>query len=196
MKFFNTTRVAFSIIVILAFSISGCASFPGKELVQIDSKILDAAPKMESVDYSITWQFQGKESAIGVKVLEEVIKEVLEESPVFESQQPGKGNTPIHFDIVMNNHGSIGASFISGFISGFTFLIIPGYAKDNYTLAVDVIKNDTLIKSYQYDDHMSTWIGWIFVPAMPGRTPKETSKAVMKNMFRSFLFDLQKDGII
>lgn len=183
-------------IVLLAISLSGCASFQGHELPQIDVTNFKNNSAQYSLDYSIRWQSFGKESAVGIKPFEEIVTETLNETSLFSSYKPGVGNSEIHFDLVMNNHGNLVASLLSGYISGFTLLVIPAYAKDEYTLTAEVSKNDKFIKRYQYDDHMSTWIGWIFLPVMPTHTPNETSKKVMKNMFQTFLMDLQSDDII
>lgn len=182
--------------IALAFVASGCASYPGRQLSTITPSQLSSLSKMGDVDYSITWQVQGKDSSIALNYMEKLFAEVFEESDVFASHRLGKGYAPVHLEFIVNNHGNMPLAFVSGLISGFTFLIIPGFAKDEYEMRVNISKEGHLVKQLKYDDSMSTWIGWVLLPFMPNRLPKDVSKEVLGNMIHSAILDLQKEGIL
>jgi len=173
----------------------GCiASFPGKQIPTIDSQHVSAGPTQKAVDYSLTWQVDGKDSSRAVDIFKQDIDEIFQEESIFERYQIGIGKEDVHLDITMNNHGN--DPTVSAVISGLTLLIIPAYARDNYTLTVDVSSGGQFIKRYEYNDYIKSWIGWVVAPVAPGNHPREISKMVRGNMVRAFLKDLQTDGIV
>ena len=175
---------------------SGCASFPGNKIPEADTLHCIKENQFVPVDYSVDFQLFGGESSFGLSELEKLSQEIFTEAKVFEKIQLGTGLEKAHLDVTLNNHGNIPLACISGFICGFTFLIIPGYAEDEYTLTVDVLVEGELVKQYQYHDTMSTWIGWVFIPFMGGHMPQDISRDVIGNMLRTFVHDLKKDNLL
>lgn len=171
--------------------ITGCASFRGKEIPNISLEGSTDAPKMSAIDYSVTWQINGKDSGVAVKHLDELVEKVFNESGIFGSYKAGSGYEEIHFDITMNNHGKFSAT--ASIITGLTLFIIPSYATDKYTLTVELYDKGQLFKTYQYNDYMKTWLGWVFLPMMPGHMPGKTAEKVNENMLRAFIADLKRD---
>jgi len=192
----RSSQVRVVLAICILFLSVGCASFPGKQLPLVEEVRQKEDEVIRPFDYSITVQFQGRESSAKTTEFEDLIGKTLDKAGLFDGYRPGIGDEGIHLNLVLNNHGDIVLAALSGFASGYTFGILPGYAKDNYQLTVDVEDAGQVVKSYEYNDYMSTWIGWIFLPMMPGRVPKDVGSEVVGNMLMHFIQDACNDGVL
>jgi hypothetical protein len=174
----------------------GCASFPGKELPKYTyEQIVPHAPK-PSIDYDAKFLTFGNANAQAVKTFQEEVDKVFTKSSFFNKFGAGIGSEKYHFSMVLKNEGNMGLAVVSGFISGFTMTIIPGYARDEYTLTVDVTKEGKLLKQYQYKHYMDTIIQLFMIFLTPTHSPAEVGRKVMDDMLLNFLHDLEKDQIL
>ena len=82
---------------------------------------------------------------------------------------------------------------LNGFISGFTFLVIPAYERDIFIMTVVVKKGDYVLKTYNYKDHTDTWIQVVLLFLMPFNFPPMVYDSVMDNMIRNFAHDFSSD---
>jgi len=192
----SRVRVLFRYVVISA-SVSlfavGCASFPGKELPTYTYDNVTAPAAKLTASYDVKALVFGKENERSAERMQEEIQKVLQASPLFEKITPGTGIGEYQYSFLFKNEGNQALAAISGFISGFTFTIIPGYARDEFVLTVDVKRGNSLIKTYAYRDHMDSWIQLLLVFLAPTHWPPDTSKEVFDNMLMNFLHDFSKD---
>jgi len=84
----------------------------------------------------------------------------------------------------------------SGFLSGSTLMILPGYATDTFVLSVDVKKENQVLKHYEYHDSMNTWIELFLIFWMSVHSPVQVRAEIIDNMLLNFLHDLQRDKIV
>lgn len=192
----NFRYVNFATVIILLVICQACATFPGNKIPKTGYPDLTTLEKLEPIEYEVMSLVQGKQTARENTRLKRIVENVFRESNLFETCDQGFGGSENHLRIKLDNYGNMGLAFCSGFISGYTLLVVPGYARDNFTLTVEVNSGNALLKNYQYNDYMSTWIGWIFLPVMPWNFPTSIYDEVISNMFRKFLQDLAYDGLL
>jgi hypothetical protein len=172
---------------------AGCASFPGKELPAYTYDNVTAPAAKLTASYDVKALVFDKENERSAERVQEEIQKVLQASPLFEKIAPGAGTGEYQCSFLFKNEGNQALAFVSGFISGFTFTIIPGYARDVFVLTVDVKRGDRLLKTYAYRDHMDSWVQLLLVFLAPSHWPPDISKEVMDNMLMNFLHDFSHD---
>jgi hypothetical protein len=168
---------ALKIFIILStlFTVS-CATFYGNHLPPIDETNADVVPTKEAVYLDIQF-FRGEPGTYDSPLAQETIQlkklvaEVLDKNQYLLDYQlthiarPTKGKT---IKLYMYNNFNEQLSFISGFISGFSMFVIPGYAKSNYTLNVSVFDHNTNTQTdYSLYENYHFFLGLWFLPAMP-----------------------------
>ena len=192
---FSEFRFLICALVIFCFSISGCASFPGKELPTLTYQQLDRPTQKQSIDYDVR-------SPIirGTVSFEDEVKIVFNRSDIFVNFHTGSGSERLHlsisFDYGPNLLGNTIVAIGSAIICGATFFILPGYANDDIYLHVDVKKDDQILKHYEYHDSVKTWfqLGMVFWAA--SNSILTVDRDVIDNMLLNFLHDFQKDNIL
>ena len=174
---------------------TGCASFAQNELPIRDLSSLDPEAETPAIVYTLRFSSMGQENAVGLSIFEERVSSVFSESQAFSSFGPGIGGETYSLELSLDNSGDAGLAMASGFISGLTFFVLPGYAKDEYTLVAEVRRDLKLVQRYQYHDSMATWIGIVFIPWMTSRFPVTVANSVIDNMLWNLLADMQRDAI-
>lgn len=178
------------------FVLAGCASFPGKELHSYSYADIVPPAKKVAIDYDATFLTLGKENAGAVKIFQEEIEKVFNQSNQFSKFNAGAGFAKYHFSLSLRNDANVGLASLSGFISGLSLFIIPTYATDEYTLTVDVKKGNEVVKHYEYKDSMRTWTEALLIFLTPTHFPTSVVKDVIDNMLLNFLHDMEKDHLL
>lgn len=180
----------------LALTLAGCASFPGDQVAETTLPSMASYQQRPSVFVDFTF-YQGKatdSNAIEVPQAKEMLKPQLEaslrDSGLFSrytldefQKQPGD------FTLKLNvyNSGSAGAAMVSGMISGFSLMVIPATAKDEYTMTLQVLDDQGQpVLSGQNSDSVRTWMGLIFIPMM-GNTPAEAVSDSFRRQLNALL---------
>lgn len=178
---------------------TSCASFSGNKLPQVADTPATSAKKVP-ITYTIK---AGSNMGRGRTELgepqraaaEKPLVEALNKSQRFTSVGQGKGGA-VHVDVDVLNHGNAAAAGISGFISGFTFLTIPGFATDNYTVTATARTSGGKSRQYTLDESVTTvfWLPLIF--ATPFAHPGEVYPKVQENMYRNLIVNMEQDGML
>ena len=190
------TLLSFAAISLLATS---CASFSGSKLPQVADTPATNAKKVP-ITYTIkagSNMGHGR-TELGEQqraAIEKPLANALNKSQRFTSVSPGKGGA-VHVDVDVLNHGNAAAAGVSGFISGFTFLTIPGFATDNYTLTATARTSSGKSRQYTLDESVTTvfWLPLIF--ATPFAHPGSVYPKVQENMYRNLIVNMERDGIL
>lgn len=188
--------ISASAVSLLATS---CATFPKNQLPKVSGGAPTAARKV-SLTYSITSgsdltgsrkEGSAQQNAIYGKSL----VAAAEKSGRFSSVKNGKGGA-VHVDVDMLNHGNGAAAAASGFISGFTFTIIPGVGTDQYKLTANARGSSGKSRRYVLEDGATIviWLPMIF--AMPTNHPADVVPKVHENMFANLVAEMEKDGLL
>lgn len=180
----------------LAFALSGCASFPGDQVPETTLPTMANYQQRPSVFVDFTF-YQGKAGdpkAVEVPLARDSLKPQLEaslrDSGLFSrytldefQKQPGDYTLKLK----VYNGGSAGAAMVSGMITGLTLFVIPGSAKDEYSMTLQVLdaQNQPVLIG-QNNDSVRTWMGLIFIPMM-GHTPAEAVNDSFRRQFNALL---------
>jgi hypothetical protein len=86
----------------------------------------------------------------------------------------------------MYSYGNIALATLSGFITGYSLGVIPGYTKSHYLLDVELVGEGSA--KYQFHDSVSMWLGLLFIPVMPFVESLEqvVSKTFLKMLSHAF----------
>lgn len=188
--------VGFCVAVWVSLVSSGCAGFAGK---LPPTYTYDQIPRVEqkpAVSYDAKFLALGRENAPATQHLNEEVRKVFLQSGVFSSFEAAHGSGVYHISVKMETDTNEGLAFLSGFISGFTFLILPGYERDEVTLTVDVKRGNDLIKQYVYKDHIDIWVQILLVALMPTHFPNDVARDLMDHMLLKFVHDVSTDKIL
>lgn len=177
---------------------TGCASFPSKTLPNYTYDQIHPQNPKPSIDYDAQFISLEKENTPAGKIFQEEIDKVFSESQFFSKFGPGAGTEKYHISFLVRNEGSppLPIAFLNGFISGFTFGIIPAYAKDIFILSVDVKRDNQVVKHYEYRDSMETWLEIVLIVMTPSHPPNKVAREVYDGMIMNFLHDLEKDHLL
>ncbi|WP_440905853.1 hypothetical protein ACMZOO_06265 [Catenovulum sp. SX2] len=184
------------IIIITALVISGCASFPGEKLAKVESlpdvSSYKQKPKVV-IDLKLFSGKPGTENAIEIAQaqpeLQRITSKVIDDAQLFADvsyDSFAQADADYVIKLHLYNHGDQGAAAVMGFLSGFTFGVIPAAATDKYTLQAEVFQNKQSLTTLENNDEMTTWIGIWFIPMM-GNTPQKGFEAVFSNMVKDAL---------
>ena len=194
-------------IVLLAFITTACASFPENRLPKVDGITTQTQVSNKPSAYlalRFMVDFSGGEQpsveTIGpLPTLRQVVEKVAAESALFRSYtfESFQAKTMDYvLQIEMTNYGSAGKAVGAGLITGLTLFLIPTAATDNYKLTAKLFdRNGQLLKTYSYDDGVTTWFGIWLLP-MAGNTPQSVVLGVWENMIRTLFRDVLNDGLL
>lgn len=185
-------------------TLAGCASFPQERLPKAaaapDVSAFQNKPRV-FVDLKF---FRGAPGAPGVvditqsarASIQPIVVRELDASKLFASysfDEAAKADADATIELHFFNHGSTGGAAVSGFITGFTFGVIPGAATDHYALQSRVLpRAGEPGPVHRSDDALRTWVGIWFIP-VAGKTPQKGMDAVLSNMTRDALNRVMAD---
>ncbi len=175
----------------------GCASYPSKEFPKHALEELQAVSPKASFTFDVHVTVFGRpgSGSRAAGIVEGRVGDVFTKSGLFAPLGVDAGGDRYQFDITVDNHGNIGAAVVTGIFCGLTLTLFPGYARDEYTMRVDVRKGDRDVKSYTYEHAMTTWI-WCLWFLISDRGPGPVSQEVVDDMLVRLLYDLQRDGVL
>jgi hypothetical protein len=190
-----------SLSILAGFSLlaTSCATFPNNRLPKVAAQA-PANVKKVPVTYSMKagHNLTGSRTEYGaeqVKKLQSPLAAALEESGRFSSVREGKGGA-VHVDVDMLNHGNAAAAAISGFITGFSFFTIPGFANDNYKLTATARTSSGKSRQYVLEDGVTTVFWLPMIIATPFAFPTQVIPKVQGNMYRNLIQNMENDGIL
>lgn len=183
----------------LVLTLAGCASFPGDQVPETTLPSMASYQQRPSVFVDFTF-YQGKAgdpNAVEVPQARDTLKPQLEaslrDSGLFSrytldefQKQPGDYTLKLN----VYNSGSAGAAMVSGMISGFTLMVIPATAKDEYTMTLQVLdaQNQPVLAG-QNNESVRTWMGLIFIPMM-AYTPADAINDSFRRQLNALLKQL------
>jgi hypothetical protein len=175
------------------FIASGCASFAGMELPIYTNEQLAAPEKKISASYDVM-VFHGTNPG-DATIASQRIQRVLSASPLFVELKTGPEQGDYHYSFVLRDAFMPAAPIVAvnAFISGFTFLVIPAYERHIFIMTVVVKRGDYVLKTYNYRDHIDSWIQLILLFLMPFNFPPMVYDSVMDNMIMNFAHDFSSD---
>jgi len=198
-----------TILVLLVSIVTGCASFPDYRIGKIDAITPSKEPISTKPSVYLPLKFMSNlssgdkdsdvESTAPLPILKKIVEKTANESAIFQSltfESFQAKNVDYILQIEMTNYGSKGKAVGAGLITGLTLFVVPTAATDNYKLLAKLYDKDgKLLKTYSYDDSISTWFGIWLLP-VAWKTPKDAVQELWENMFRAMFRDLAKENIL
>jgi hypothetical protein len=186
-----------------AILLTGCASFRNNEVANVESlPDVSQYQNKPSVFVEVAF-FRGKPGDVVSEVpvvrqhAQEIVGKVLSDSSLFskysfDSTDKQAVDYTLHIDIYNYNNAALAS--VSGFISGFTFGIIPGGATDHYVLETKLTdKTGELVNEAANEDSFTMWLGLWFIPAM-SNTPDKAFTQTLENQLKAILKELVESG--
>lgn len=168
--------------LVLLLTQSGCAVFPGDQVAPTPAPI--ASPSFARPGLHVEFNFyrgepdDGDARSIPVarEGLEPALIQALQASELFShySLAPDRAEPGDYvLKLKLYNHSAMTASVASGMLTGATLFIVPGVAKDNFTLTGELFDPSLHpVARHRNDDSIKTWMGIWFLPFM-GHTTGE-----------------------
>ena len=189
-------------VLLLSYLATGCMMVRGDQLQTPTQWPPDKPIHMRSIALTVKNQFPANGSSPqhvqAMHLIEGQAQKAYTDSALFTHVTVAKESADLTADIQITEDGNKALAGISGFISGFTMGIIPGYAHATLT-SQTVFRNKsgeeigTIKKSESY----SFWIQLFLVAAMPFRDdPKVVARDVYYDLNRATLAEARATGLL
>jgi hypothetical protein len=182
------------LLIVLCFWVSGCASFPGRDLPKYT--YADLAPASEKKTCLVFPENSDKrtqefiDAAIAMFEKSGYFLKAPERCTPNGDEKQNLMKVDFRSDLKAVN--LIGA-VISGFVCGATLTIVPAYARDEFVMTVQFRRNDQLVKEYVYREHMNSWIHLSMLFMMSGHSQHATIHEIYDRMVMNFLYEYSRD---
>jgi len=174
----------------------GCVIFPGKELRRYTYDQMLESNFRVPVNVIVLFAYSRAGSEITIDMFHEEIEKVFLKSKMFSFPQDGLfGASPYQLVILLTSSRNADLEMISGLLSGFTLTLLPGYAREELILTVDVVERGKVLKQYQYKHSIYLWIQLFLIFLMPTHHPSKVARQAVDDLLMNFLNDASKDRI-
>lgn len=140
-------------------------------------------------------------------ILEKKTQRLFYGSQLFTKPTFGKVEEAYKLQVILEKKKSVNSSSLLGQIGGWisgvvTLTVIPLlHSRADYFMAVTVEKKGQLLKRYEYQHHMHTWIQFPFLAVFgphinATEVENEVEKEVIEDLFLALRDDLLKDHVI
>ncbi|MEZ0229586.1 MAG: hypothetical protein ACAI25_13235 [Planctomycetota bacterium] len=180
-------------VALVVLFASGCVSYTADKLPKRTYGEV-VAKRRVAVDYdlNVTWHHNPSPNEQWIEKAREQFEKVTRQAQSFTSIRQGRGS-PWHLSVTFDNSGGDDGTAV---LCGLTLFLFPAFAREDFTLSVDLFHNGQLVKSYSYNDGMTTVIEIFLIFVSPFFSPIGMGEAVADNMVLNFLYDLSKDDLL
>jgi hypothetical protein len=180
--------------MLFAICLGGCYSYRGGTIPHVAPSVI-AVPRMQRV---ITYDLRLYSNVGGDAELDRLARRELESAIRLAGARlelSGRVADPdAHLVAEVKSIGNPGAQFLSGFLSGFTFAVVPAYASIEYVMEVELHSGAKFPKRYRYADSTSLWIQIFLLPFT--NSSDRVAEDLIADMMRSLAHDMQRDGFL
>lgn len=193
------------VTAITLFCFLGCAAFEKEKIPRVDV-MPDLSSYKSKPSASVEFSFyrgypenNPTEIDRAQKQMKNLVATAINKTGLFSNvsfEEDDANAKDYKIDLKIYNHGNVAAASLSGFITGFTFGVIPGTAIDDFTVQLTVLdRQGNQLGKYSNDDSVQTWIGLWFIPWM-GHTPKKAVCNTIENQVITALLELFNDNVL
>ncbi|QDD87644.1 hypothetical protein [Pseudomonas oryzihabitans] len=185
--------------------LAGCAAFPGDELSSQPFRA-PASEQQHRPNVLVEFNFyrgeaQDKDAtsiAVAREGLKPTLRQVLERSGLFDriTLVPAIGQPDdALLRLKLYNSTSYAAAIASGLITGATFFLVPGTAKDDYVLTAEWLPpaSQTPLRAKNAAS-VRTWMGIWFLPLAASHSAGTAIEETFRRQVNDVLKQLQADG--
>lgn len=182
----------------------GCVLARGGELQLPAQWPLQSVPEKKSITLEVARDFKGSSNMPAearqkqFTRLQELAVKAYESSGLFSRVSTSGEPTDLRAQIVIKEEGNETLAFISGFISGFTFLVIPGYGTADMVMITTVTgRAQKVLGLIRKQEPISIWIQIFLVFAMPFRDSMEQfDRQLFTDLHRATIDEAHVQGIL
>lgn len=191
-------------LMVLAFTVSSCASFPDGDYK--DYSDIKAMGDKFSVGYNVDFAgssggaYGGSNEDNALKKeasFKATLEDTLLKSGYFDSVK--EGPSKYHLSVAFETKG-LSAAPLTGFFFIYSAGILPYYNNEELTVKIVVHeKSDgkmTTLKSYEYRRNVKTWGELFLIFTAHKHKPKDVKNDAVNDIFKNFVYDLSRDSIL
>ncbi|TWI50961.1 hypothetical protein IQ22_03661 [Pseudomonas duriflava] len=183
--------------MLFLLALTGCAAFPGHQVAVTPLPLATEhtiKPGLH-VEFNFYRGTPGETGARSIPIvregLEPALIKALAASELFShitlAPEPGQIGDYV-LKLKVYNHSSLLGSVASGLITGTTLFIVPGVAKDHYTMTGELLAPSLVpLGQHRNEETVSTWMGIWFLPLM-----KHTTADAINDAFNRQVNELLK----
>lgn len=177
-------------IVLLTSIATSCATYRAGPLSE-QQQIALPASQGPAVTYNVEYHYNENRRGEGDENWRKRFTEELNEAGYFTSlqEQSRPGFEGIHLDIDVHEEGNLAAASISGYISGFTFGLFPGFAHAKMRFDIQEFRDGQEARKFSYEDAYNLIIWLPLLPATPFFTTEKAAQGMTEDAVGSFLRD-------
>ena len=193
----KTNKIIKILSVVVFIGLCGCASFEQEKIARVEVMPDVSQYKNKPSVYVDLSFYRGMPEKKPTEIvhakekLQPIISGAIEKTALFSDytfDQDKAESYDYTLRIKAYNHGNAFAAALSGFLTGFTFGVIPGAATDNYTVQIEAVdKNGTSLSKHANDDAVRTWVGIWFIPMMDNTAQKATSNTIENQVITALI---------
>jgi len=185
--------------------LAGCAAFPGDELPSQPFRA-SASEQQQRPNVLVEFNFYRGEAqdqdatsiAVAREGLKPTLRKVLEGSGLFERitlvPEPGRPDDAL-LRLKLYNSTSYAAAIASGLITGATFFLVPGTAKDDYVLTAEWLPpGASTPQRARNAASVRTWMGVWFLPLAASHSAGTAIEETFARQINDILKQLQASG--
>jgi len=185
--------------------LAGCAAFPGDELPSTPFRApVEAQQHRPNVLVEFNFyrgEVQDKDAtsiAVAREGLKPTLRQVLERSGLFDRitlvPEPGQPDDAL-LRLKLYNSTSYAAAIASGMITGATFFLVPGTAKDDYVLTAEWLPPGSQTPQRAKNAaSVRTWMGVWFLPLAASHSAGTAIEETFRRQVNDVLKQLQASG--
>ena len=193
----HLAHLSVAVAMLACLGMVGCASFPGNQLPHRSRADIVTPDHKPAIDFQMEWHTFGRLHPGWSQVWRRTMRQRLVESGMFSDVEVGTGVKEYHLAIKIHNDGNRVVAALTGFMSGLTLTILPGYARDDYTLIAELSRDGNVLKTYEYKDHVTTWTQLFMIFAFNNfNKAGKVAGQVCDNMVWNLLYDIQEDNVL
>jgi hypothetical protein len=171
--------------IVLILALAGCAVFTADKIQDTSLPIpsgLASKPGLH-IEFNFYRGQPDNASARSIPIaregLEPMLLKTLESSGLFDhyslAPEPARSGDYV-LKLKLYNHSPMAASVASGMLTGATLFLVPGVARDDFTLTGELLDPALQpIAVHRNDDAIRTWMGVWFIPWMSHSTEEAIS---------------------
>ncbi len=186
-----------AILATALLTLTGCASYSNNSLPEVGQWPLaapaEAKPSAQlQVESSYLFNDQNRAGGFNQDNLEKLLVKEFKDSGRFSAVTTAKERSDVYVNVRVINHER--GSTASAFITGFTFFIVPGRFKNEFTLQAQFKDADgKVLGTVEKSETVTTWMQLLLIFAVPFN---ESSDNVLVQLTRSTLEEAARQKLI
>lgn len=181
MKRFSACAFRALSLAALSLTSAACIAWTGK-ISDVDPDSFAAPQHPRALTFETVYRSNGEEKEKQAAEAAGVVAEALKDTGVFASVEDTTARGALHLVLTFDETFNEGAVFVSAFLCGFTFFVLPGYARANTSLEAVVYEGGVPRGPVKVDASVHVLMQILLLPATPFFWPPSVSEDLVRNL--------------